>query len=437
MINRPICVLLASGYLFASAFAHAATTAASDPYIDGITNFLSTRTQANAEYLYQQELKRTERLKLYLPSTYAKLQVIDLLTLLKTNASVWRSDLNKDLEYLAVVQVLQSEQLKGEMKAVGSVLGQNRDKYTRFIASLKRLREKWSGEHALAEDDPKAFLIAAANLDSLMANIEMPASNVAAMVAPDAKVTSVINRISEMEKWAKAVEDIGHVRRHELEGAESYSAVAADLIQKLDIHDTGDGKIQSYMLFFASLADATNADQVTTVLENFMLPPVSFNATREGNHLALSSYVGGFVSLKTQASPNPDSTLDATSDRVGKSRAGIFAPIGLQYSWRTADKFVWYKPNSWLGSKCFDSLYLMVAPVDFGYPLSLKISGSSEGVSWADVVAPSLVISAGMKEMPGNFGIAVQRVNSTYNNPQQGLRTFVFISFDMPLLLMH
>ncbi len=139
------------------------------------------------------------------------------------------------------------------------------------------------------------------------------------------------------------------------------------------------------------------------------MPAVSYYAKREaGRHFMVTSYLGTNYSL-------------GKSDFDNSTNLNIYAPIGLEYSF------------GWWNMKYMDSLSIMVAPFDFGYPVSLKLNGIEEDVELDELVAPSLTISAGVKDLPITYGFGYQKGVKIKDTDEEENRVFFFVAFDMPL----
>lgn len=100
---------------------------------------------------------------------------------------------------------------------------------------------------------------------------------------------------------------------------------------------------------------------------------------------------------------------------------GIYAPIGLEYSHTVGNG---------------GSLSYMVAPFDFGYPISLKLNGIESEVEFDEIVAPSAGITYGLPNSPVAIGLMYQKGRTFASSTEQEKRVFVHISFDMPLFIL-
>ncbi len=172
-------------------------------------------------------------------------------------------------------------------------------------------------------------------------------------------------------------------------------------------------RLKNNILFFARLADANTKEEAKAVLQEYTLPPVSFMIKRQPpgeSHWLLSSYFG-YAGGKTTDGVNKD-----------EGNHGMFVPLGLEYSRA-------------LGSG--NSLSLMLAPFDFGYPVSMQINGSEQKASLDQIVAPSLSLSYGLADYPLVIGLSYQQGRDVLGGDTREKRAMLFFAFDMPLLQLY
>jgi hypothetical protein len=174
-----------------------------------------------------------------------------------------------------------------------------------------------------------------------------------------------------------------------------------DKYKELDID-----KIKRYVLFFAQIRDSDSAEQVSEILKAYTMPSVSFFEKRRKHVVNIQSYVGLY-----------GGNVDSPDEQNEGENYGIFAPIGLEFS----------KP---LGG---DAISLLLAPFDFGYPISLKLDGTTKDIEFNEIVAPSITLNYGFKDYPLAIGGGYQRGRSLENDNSNEERLFIHLSFDMPL----
>lgn len=168
-------------------------------------------------------------------------------------------------------------------------------------------------------------------------------------------------------------------------------------------------KVKYYAMFIAQLADAENADSVENILKEYTLPASSFLTKREvgKSTFMISSYFG----YAGGSIENDDEISSANS-------GGFYVPVGFEYSY---------------GLSGGSALSVMFSPFDFGYPVSLRMNGEEDDVSFEDIVAPSISLAYGIDDYPVNIGIAYQKGKTIGLNAMQEKRVLFFIAFDMPL----
>lgn len=169
-------------------------------------------------------------------------------------------------------------------------------------------------------------------------------------------------------------------------------------------------KLKRYALFIAQVADSTSPEQIEGLLKEYTLPVTSFLAKREAGDsmLMVTSYLG-YSAGKVM---NDDKLV---SDNL----SGFYVPVGFEYS---------------RGLHHGGSLSVMLSPVDFGYPVSLKLNGMEENIEFDEIAAPSISLAYGIKDYPVNIGIAFQKGKRFALQNQEEKRLLLFIAFDMPLL---
>jgi hypothetical protein len=183
--------------------------------------------------------------------------------------------------------------------------------------------------------------------------------------------------------------------------------------RKLGMHeeDRNFSDFLHYALFFAQMADATDGDTVKALLKSVTVPPVSYGLKRERfrTGLLLSAYVGmGFVTAAT----------DATTKR----EYIVSAPIGLEVSQALSGG---------------DSISFLLSPVDFGYPISLKLSDVDKTVKTSDIIVPGAYLFYGVKRYPVALGLGYTRVRSIENPDRRAGRVLLVVAFDLPLFSLY
>ena len=168
-------------------------------------------------------------------------------------------------------------------------------------------------------------------------------------------------------------------------------------------------RLKHYTMFIAQVADADESSQVHGLLKEYALPVTSYLAKREPGetNLMVTSYFGygGGKILNEDDIPSENTN-------------GFYVPIGFEYS---------------EGLSGGDSISFMLSPVDFGYPVSLKLNGEVDDVEFEDIIAPSFSVAYGIKDYPINFGLAFQKGRKFSVQNKEEKRIMFFVAFDMPL----
>jgi len=481
--------LVAAGLALATVFPATAVAISETERIEAVSDFLLDRAQANYLYIFEQRIKNDRTVQCYFPRVYAYITDYDLRLFLKTRED-WRESLGKDLErllraaaakaialvdlrdvalvatdrYVELLQYLEVE-FRGKRLSLSAMQldwsQEEKDQVNRFY-SINTLRDLLLNVDAAARADKECGIadvtreqvkqfteqarIALSDLKAWRQHIDAQAANLrfdSARLADDCKrdanaqsICAIRDRLGSAAEAHKAALETLRAGGEALYGAihkyadlpgklQSYEAqldaaktmtrrvqIAINLLRQTapELHDEIAESLKRHVLFFAEISDADSPEQVKAVLVDYTLPAVSFGVKREKykGHAMISALLGyGYGKIQ-----NGEGTLGRDNNQ------GIFAPIGLDLSFGT----------SWRGS-----FSLMLAPVDFGYPISLKLNGVNKDLKLSDVVAPSVVLSYGVPDYPLATGIAYQRGRRDPASGDVETRLLLFIGFDMPL----
>lgn len=446
--------------------------------IDGVTEFLIERANENYLYFFENSIRENDDLRCYFGKTVSNLELGGLKELLISNG-LWRESLKKDFEGVknkatvwvvgnsferikqvtdAVLEInddtikelesnnLSVENIKKLMSkeakdAINAAMTFFADYNIKETKKLKKEICRISVDHSEKIDSHLETLISikdafAEDISALDSKAKTGALAAAVTVvvaaaatkAADIDVEELKKKVKqELEGLLEEIEEIKEVARTFGENPESEftlkTIAAFDLLRKYTVESRGDSsdpgelkkaaqksvdKIKRHVLFFAQVADANEAKSVKGILEAYTLPAVSFYEKRDNSrHWFVSAYLG-------VTAVEPDDGSDTTHGE-------IYAPIGLEYAWGL--------PDMWLA----DSLSIMVAPFDFGYPVNLKLKGEEKDVDYDEIISPSISINFGIEDTPIAWGILYQRGQAYDGSGKQDYRTSVHISFDMPL----
>lgn len=470
--------------------APAAAATAEEERIEAVTEFLIERAKANYMYIFEVRIARNDHVRCYFPTVYKFAKEGDLPLLLK-GRRLWEESIDADLERLlgaAGLRVIGKLDLRGSaMKATDAYVQMTRYLAVRgqgkalplsemaldaspqekelingfwkvntlrdFLLKIDRKAHEDVDECRIPKvtvDEVKSFVAEAktgvadlqawrthvrTHAGSLTLRSELvesdckrnpaldvcklrgnPAALVAALTDQAIIAAGAMHRVVTDEANVKLVDKLLKFQQdvQKAKAAKTHAEQVLLAIQLLrDVAPAeNDELIQSlrrHVLFFAEVADAKKKEQVKAVLEEYTLPPVSFGTKRDKykNHVMLSSYFAYGAGKVIQS-----------DDIERKNNKGLYVPVGLEWSHGFGNR---------------SSVSVMVAPFDFGYPVSLRLNGVSEGVKLSDIVAPSAALSFGWPDYPVALGIAYQRGRKDPTTGTVEKRVMLFIGFDMPL----
>lgn len=445
--------------------------------IDGVTEFLIERANENYLYFFENSIRENDDLRCYFGKTVSNLELGGLKELM-ISSSLWKDSLKKDfagIKNKSTVWVVSNSwgQIKKVTDAVtkikpdtvkelekrklpaGNIKNLFTDDKKKAIEEAVKYFDKFESknskelkkkickitiDHTAAIDEhlntlisiKEAFVEDMSALDDDARDKVLTAVATVVLAVGVAKVAdideSAVNDAKQrLEELLKEIEEIKKVAKTFDTNKESDFTVktiaAFDLLRRYTIEsrsETSDraeamkaaqknvDKIKRHVLFFAQVADAKEAKAVKGILEAYTLPAVSFYEKRDNSrHWFVSAYLG-----MTAAEPE-----DGSDTVYGE----IYAPIGLEYAWGA--------PDMWLA----DSMSIMVAPFDFGYPVNLKLKGEEKDVDFDEIISPSISFNFGIENTPIAWGFIYQRGQAYDGSGAQRYRTSIHISFDMPL----
>ena len=457
-------VLLLSLFALCSFRAAAEGTAGAgsteDALIKGTTDFLADRARENALYIFESRIKDEKFVSCYLPTIYGDLQVASLRDLLVGPQSFWKDALKSDVRksadgalaaalqknlgrVLAVLQALQAQAAKGTIVITDGGTGTSKiDGVVSTVAAAKMFFDKVNvdprcGIALSVPDDAMAQVKSLKVLPDWLNSIRaveikdrnalckgaegviaslcaVPGDNKESYRTVLVQAAFAISTLVEVSQSPKGVSQLSSTTI-----PSDVMRAVLDLGKIAQFVEAGGAddakKAMRYVLFFAELTQATNADQVKTVLTAYTLPPVSFGEKRKSvNHVFITSYVG-WAGGKVRNG----------ADFGNQNSGGVYAPIGLEFS--TGFNAGWLR----------GSASAFVAPFDFGYPLSLKLNNVNQSATLADVVSPSAGFAYGVPDWPVAFGFAYQVGRKSQLTGEREKRTLFFVAFDMPLFALH
>ena len=433
--------------------------------ISGVADFLIGRAKENYLYLFERSLKENRALTCYFNETRSNLEIAGLKELLLSR-DLWKNSIEKDLNTLltrSAARYIETTQALSKQRAL--IWGD----YIELLAMLK-IRHK--GElHALnfipLDADPE--LIAKINgfydpsldinrslayfaqfdtqtlcntpvvtydefireIDTLY-RIEIPLRAILDHVEKhrDELVISGDTSISSINDFADYLRK--EVRKSHAQAAQQQSQLkplydlidifASDAtptvraVESLKAIKVPSGlsqeefdALKKHVLFFTQIASSEKPDEVKAILETYTVPAVSAYEKRlTGSRWQINAYLGIGTGSSSESNARGD-----------ENNSGLYAPIGIEYS---------------RGLSNGGSFGLLLAPFDFGYPVSLNINGLEDDYELDDVFAPSLSLLYGFSDTPVSAGLAYQ-FGKKINQQETEERIFIHISFDMPLFV--
>jgi hypothetical protein len=193
-----------------------------------------------------------------------------------------------------------------------------------------------------------------------------------------------------------------------------YGVLCSDRGKDANREEDGDfANFRRYALFFAELADAAETNdraQVNALLKSVTVPPVSFGIKREphATRVLITAYLGAAGSRETAGAHT--------------QAGGILAPVGVEISQAT---------------DAGNSFSLLLSPLDFGYPLTLKMKNTETTIKGSDVVVPAAYVLYGWKNYPFAAGFGYSRGRGVDNPDERVGRYMILFAFDMPLFRLH
>lgn len=445
--------------------------------IDGVSKFLLERAETNLIYTFEKKIKDSEKFECYFPSTREQLKYGQLQEWLLYPREMWKVSIEKDIELFALrssaINLERNLKLSDKASALAdifleltndlvveyegknyslAVVDRNHPSFNRVNGFSLHLGEIVSALNIFRKytspcDSPKDGLVEFKQLISGILNYKEKikafkkhvkengqylhisekkvkefcndhdlvgdcSSEKAAVRLFVAKLENNINKqlsgtfIGRLQRLNTEINQV----LSELRSQESYTGKVKVLLDKLDksndLDTTEMKKLSRAALFFAAISDSKSGDEVKVVLQAYTLQPVSYYTKREtGTHVNITAYLGlarGFYEKNIE----PDEPLS------------IFSPIGLEVS---------------QGLNNGGSWSLMLSPFDFGYPITQQLNGNEENSNFNDILAPSLTMSYGFKDLPLTIGAGYQQGRYITSLNKTEKRWLLFFAFDMPL----
>ena len=403
-----------------------AVSQAGDTFVKGTTDFLLDRANDNYIYIFQRKVESNPLVRKYLPATLRVAKAGDLRSLL-THKNLWKDALKQDLDgdrdrlFNMVLDELQA--------FVDSLCTREAMSLEETSKRCKTARDQISGARSKSDtlSAPSTPGASTSNTERTLVYLGSPGAGRAlddltreiGQIRPasckdagDAKQKKYTGCVIEILSILAAVAHADYVVNCYFFGNLCSNGNRDTRIANRE-EDEDFADFRRYALFFAQLADAADTEdrnQVNALLKSVTIPPVSFGIKREphATRVLVTSYVGGAWTRQTGTS-HQQTYL-------------VAAPVGVEIS-QARDSG--------------NSMSFMFSPLDFGYPLSLKLNGTDTKIKFSDVVVPSAYVFYGWKSYPLAIGAGYARVRNIDNPDRREGRFLVLIAFDMPLFRLH
>ncbi len=444
--------------------------------IEGVAKFLEKRANEDAVLILQQKIKKDHLFQCLFPNTYAVIASNNMDLFLQSGHEVWKQSVDADLNVIEERLILQTI----DQKLVEKKLHAMNNEYAK---ALKDIRIRYQGRaYSLKEiannpDSPKELLNTAHTISvpygkasaklkkvihtlgdyDVTSSSECPKISTQVVLDLQSAVSDLRAQAQRLLKpdvtWAVPTTSTGSVAQNIVPSSATlnisdFTDIAAGLTQYqekiLNINSSTEtvarmfqvfqlidnslnsdhpllpqedyDRISRYGLSLAILSDAKSPDQAMSVMEQLALPSTSFLAKRKGgaNSLFLTAYFAG--------------ASGGEIARQSKGYGGLTVPVGLELSHGLAQNHIWglLQKDS--------SISLMLAPVDFGYPVNQDINNYGGTAKWKDILAPGAYLSYGLKNYPVVFGVGYSYGPSLVGSDGiERSRCFAFIGLDMPL----
>ena len=304
---------------------------------------------------------------------------------------------------------------EGEQKLCNK-LGLEPAKCTKANADPAKLFEQYV-KKMLAAVYTETIKMTIAHTQQRIKQFDTAYNKISTITAAPPEITKIITRKVNADGSTETTTSETMITTSDSSGPKTNSTAEASLALEL-IRETGSlkesafGNLRTGILFFAQVSDANDKKEVIALLKSYTLPAVGFYEKRKASHhVLLTSYVG-LASADTDKTTSTDETTNG----------GLFAPIGLEYSY---------------GMASGNSVSLMLSPIDMGYPINLKLQGIEKDVEFSELVAPSIALSWGLPKYPLTLGIGYQKGRRYSDINKTEARVLAFIAFDMPLFRLY
>jgi hypothetical protein len=271
------------------------------------------------------------------------------------------------------------------------------------------------------------------------------------------------NILSSVEHWTRVITDVtvihpafvlptGYMQLIEkikqtipLEQAlsvKNYHAAVIELLQLVNSETAGkpDEAISKFLVkygsFAANVVDAKNSDDIVKAIETLVLPVGSAAIKKHSvSNIALQAYTGLYIGQQRQA-----------TDKKFTGVAGVYAPVGVAFSWGTERNRIDKKDRP-------GSVSLFVSAIDIGPLVAFRFSNYNDTLAndihirIGQIVSPGLHLAYGIPRCPLSIGFGAnwsplltdveKNVIKLQPDNKNAFRFQAFLAVDIPLLNFH
>ncbi|MCW3121754.1 MAG: hypothetical protein JWQ38_1246 [Flavipsychrobacter sp.] len=164
------------------------------------------------------------------------------------------------------------------------------------------------------------------------------------------------------------------------------------------------GNLLKYGTFAATIATASNSDDVKNAIETIALPSGSARVKRESDwNISLNAYVGAFVG---------NETIDGVKNKHWINAYGVTAPVGIAISRGHSILFIPGKKERWTDNKGGWSSSLFISLIDVGAIAAFRMKDDTTAqiptVQLKNIISPGVFYGLGIPKCPVSWNFGAQ-----------------------------
>lgn len=455
-----------------------------DTLIDGVSDFLIERAEANLIHAFEHKIKNSEEFACYFPNTRNRLKYGHLQEWLLFPNNIWGETVKKDMELFALRSTLISVEKRLKLGKKAAELADMYLKATDELFVLYKGEPYPLNVTGLDKSKPEVKLVngfsehlgdivTALNAfrpyttvcDSPKQNLAQFKTSINALFNVKDKLKSFIDHV---EKYGKDIRVStkklkAFCETHKLEGdCSTEKKVSALYVKKVTAYLEEHFSEHKLLLFIGAakilekkvkdvVVKAEAKDSYTGMVLLLLEELEKTKLIGDADFQRLSRSILFFANISDSDRPEQVQavlkayTLPPVSYYTKREygyHVNLTAYVGLAYGSNAGDipepkeRTSIFAPigielSKGLGNGT--SMSFMVSPFDFGYPVHQRLNGNESDASIEGILAPSITASYGFKDLPFTIGGGYQQgryvpaLNETEN------RWLVFVAFDMPL----